>query len=222
MNKAQKLSCKYASAPAPAPLKIFAPAPAPAPVPLKITVTENMKLSKVSLQVTDLMISYDCCNDLYTLDLNRFQWLRSIVICQKCFESVQTFEIDGLHRLRTLKIEMNSFTEKKNKYGKDESKSFHILNCESLESIDIGQYCFSDFAGDFELKNLPSLRSIKIGNIKNPHRYEDNEDMELVLFCAFNQNSSYNFYNSSFVVRSSYRTNYIMIRSSKSSIYYTR
>ena len=156
MNKAQKLSCKYASAPAPAPLKIFAPAPAPAfapapaparapapapaparapapapaparapapapaPAPLKITVTENMKLSKVSLQVTDLMISYNCCNDLYTLDLNRFQWLRSIVICQKCFESVQTFEIDGLHRLRTLKIEMNSFTEKKNKYGKDE------------------------------------------------------------------------------------------------------
>ena len=42
-------------------------------------------------------------------------------------------------------------------------KIFHILNCESLESIDIGEYSFSDFGGDFELKNLPQLQSIQIG-----------------------------------------------------------
>ena len=43
------------------------------------------------------------------------------------------------------------------------SKSFHILNCESLESIQIGEYSFSDFAGEFELKNIPQLQSIEIG-----------------------------------------------------------
>ena len=47
----------------------------------------------------------------------------------------------------------------------DESKSFHILNCESLESIQIGEFSFSDFAGGFELKNLPQLQSIQIGTI---------------------------------------------------------
>ena len=39
------------------------------------------------------------------------------------------------------------------------------MNCESLESIEIGEYSFSDFAGEFELKNVPQLQSIQIGTI---------------------------------------------------------
>ena len=81
----------------------------------------------------------------------------------------------GLNRLKTLKIGSNSFTQKKNSNGDNKSKSFHILNCESLESIEIGQYSFSDFGGVFELKNLPQLQSVQF---------------EL-----------YNFYGSSFVIR---------------------
>ena len=93
---------------------------------------------------------------------------------------MKTFKIDGLNRLKTIKIGINSFTQKKNDYGNDESKSFHILNCESLESIQIDQYSFSDFAGEFELKNLTQLQSIQIGTIRR---------------------NSYNFYHSSFVIR---------------------
>ena len=78
---------------------------------------------------------------------------------------MKTFKIDGLNRLKTIKIGNNSFTHKKNSYGNDASKSFHILNCESLESIEIGEYSFSDYAGEFELKNLPQLQSIQIGTI---------------------------------------------------------
>ena len=78
---------------------------------------------------------------------------------------MQIFRIDGLNRLKCLKIGSNSYVIKSkfNKY--DESKSFHILNCELLESIEIGEYSFSDFAGDFELKNLPQLQSIQIGAV---------------------------------------------------------
>ena len=83
--------------------------------------------------------------------------------------------------MKTIKIGNNSFTQKKNKGGRtDIIKSFHILNCESLESIGIGEYSFSDFGGDFELKNLPQLQSIQIGTIGS---------------------DSYNFYSSSFVIR---------------------
>ena len=91
--------------------------------------------------------------------------VKSIEIGDDCFGSVQTFKIDGLDRLKTIKIGINSFTQKKNSSGNDESKSFHILNCESLESIQIGEYSFSDFGGDFELKNCPQLKSIQIGTI---------------------------------------------------------
>ena len=113
---------------------------------------------------------------------------------------MQTFQIDGLNRLKTIKIGNNSFTQ--NIYGNDGSKSFHILNCESLEFIQIGQYSFSDFAGEFELKNLPQLQSIQIGEIGS---------------------NSYNFYHCSFVIGGiELILNIVMTRSSKSTIHYIR
>ena len=110
-------------------------------------------------------------------DFNSFE---EIVIGNDCFESVETFKIDGLNRLKTIKIGNYSFTQKKKRDGYDLSKSFHILNCESLESIQIGKRSFSDFGGDFELKNLPQLQSIQIGTIGS---------------------TSHNFCYSSFVIR---------------------
>ena len=59
-------------------------------------------------------------------------------------------------------------------------RSFHILNCELLESIEIGQFSFFDYAGQFELSNLPSLQFIDIG---------------------LNDGHSFNFCRSSFVIR---------------------
>ena len=104
-------------------------------------------------------------------NLTSVQSLQSIEIGDYCFESVQTFKIDGLNRLKTIKIGQNSFTQNMNSYGNIKSKSFHIMNCESLESIQIGKFSFSDFAGDFELKNLPQLQSIQIGSIERDYSY---------------------------------------------------
>ena len=133
--------------------------------------------------ITSIVLPDRTCNDVdYTIfDFSRFTLVESIEIGNDSFESVQTFRIDGLNRLKTIKIGKNSFTQKKNGFGDDEWKSFHILNCESLESIRIGQYSFSDYAGEFELRNLPQLQSIQIGTIES--------------------NSS-NFFCSSFVIRS--------------------
>ena len=133
-----------------------------------------MPLSKNELQaidksVTSIIIPNWTCNDIdYTIfDFSRFSIVESIEIGNNCFGSVKTFKIDGLNRLKTIKIGNNSFTQKKYNWGDDKSKSFHILNCESLESIQIGEYSFSDFGGEFELKNLPQLQSIQIGDTEN-------------------------------------------------------
>ena len=48
--------------------------PRPESASLRINVNEFTKWSDVSLQVTDLTISSNCCNDLNALDLNRFKW----------------------------------------------------------------------------------------------------------------------------------------------------
>ncbi|CBK21683.2 uncharacterized protein [Blastocystis hominis] len=143
----------------------------------------------MNIGIKHLKLSNNCV--LVDWDVSLLYNLESIEIGYYCFESVQTFRIEGLNRLKTIIIGNNSFTKRKmmigirsTDYRNSEiyflSKSFHILNCESLESIQIGRCSFSDFAGDFELKNLPQLQSIQIGTIGS---------------------RSCNFYYSSFVIR---------------------
>ena len=88
-----------------------------------------------------------------------------------------------MHKLTTLIIGSSSFTE--SKYAEDNRvhKSFHVKNCELLASIEIAGNAFSDYSGEFELANLPSLKTINIGS----GYYFSN-----------------NFYHSSFVVRGNY------------------
>ena len=141
--------------------------------PVEITITESKELESMRFELSDLVISQNCCNDVNSLDLNQYKYLQSIEIGNDCFESVQTFKIEGLNRLKTIKIGNKSFTQVKSADKWDfnvvnnESKSFHILNCESLESIQIGEWSFVDYAGEFELQNLPQLQSIQIGTVGN-------------------------------------------------------
>ena len=156
-------------------------------------------IQSIDSTITSIVIPNWTCNDIdYTVfDFSRFIQIESIEIGNNCFGSVKTFKIEGLNRLKTIKIGNNSFTQKKNSWEDDKSKSFHILNCESLESIQIGPKSFSDFGGEFELKNLPQLQSIQIG--------------------------SNNFHYSSFVIGGiELILNIVMIRSSKSTIHYIR
>ena len=123
-------------------------------------------IQSIDSSITSIIIPNWTCNDIdyIIFDFSRFSLIESIEIGNYCFGSVQTFKIDGLNRLKTIKIGKKSFTQRKND---DESKSFHILNCESLKFIQIGEYSFSDFGGDFELKNLPQLQFIQIGTIRS-------------------------------------------------------
>ena len=134
--------------------------------------------SNLNIKVTSLHLFDNCM--LNNFDISMFLYLKSVKIGNECFNEVKTFRIEGMSKLKSIMIGFNSFTQKKNCWGRDESKSFHIVNCESLESIDIGDYSFSDFAGDLELKNLPELELISIG------------------YCG---SDSFNFYESSFEMR---------------------
>ena len=141
----------------------------------------------IDSDVKSIRIPDQACNDIdYTLfDFTRFTLVTSIEIGDYCFGSVQTFKIEGLNQLRSVKIGNNSFIlMKRDNWDEslvnNQSRSFHILNCESLETIQIDEYSFCDFAGEFELSNLKSLKSIQIGTIGS---------------------RSYNFYWSSFVIR---------------------
>ena len=102
--------------------------------------------------------------------------------------------------MKTIKIGNNSFTLKND--IDDFKRSFYIKNCESLESIQIGEKSFRCFGGKFKLKNLPQLQSIQIGTIGS---------------------FSWNFHWSSFVIKGiELIWNNVISRSSKSKIHHIR
>ena len=124
------------------------------------------------MNVTNLLISSNSCNILTSLNLNEYKLLKSIEIGDNCFENVNEFVIDGLNELKSLKIGKNSFTlVKKGNWDNDKAensyRSFGILNCIELKSIEIGSFSFSDYGGGFKLINLPKLSTIKIGDVGN-------------------------------------------------------
>ena len=143
-------------------------------IPIPLNDLNELDSSIINLNIPSWSFNNEL--NMIELNLNRFINLESIEIGNNCFESVQTFQIDGLNRLKTIKIGINSFTQVKwNDFENDfagsvskcrnESKSFHILNCESLKVIEIGCCSFCDFGGEFELRDLDNLESIKIGRI---------------------------------------------------------
>ena len=145
-------------------------------IPIPLNNLNELDSSIINLNIPSWSFNNEL--NMIELNLNRFVNLESIEIGNDCFGSVQTFRIEGLNRLKRLKIGHNSFTQVKlNDFENDgsdsiskcrnESKSFHILNCESLKMIEIGRCSFADFGGEFELRNLDNLESIKIGEIGN-------------------------------------------------------
>ena len=136
---------------------------------------------------SSLIIDSNSCNDdnIASFNPSNSVILESIEIGDDCYMNVDIFHINGLKSLKSLKIGMNSFTLLKSGDNWEEDKAnnnrlFGILNCNELESVEIGSYSFSDYGGLFELKNLPELSTIKIGEIGD---------------------DSYNFFYSSFVIK---------------------
>lgn len=142
-----------------------------------------MEILNSNICVENLIIVSTVCSDLNILDFSQLKWLKVINIGDECFKNVNTFTISGLKRLQSLKIGNNSFTKNKNWYGEYIKNTFSLVNCFSLQSIEIGEYSFSDYAGLFELKNLPALQMIQIGKIDR---------------------WSNNFYRASFVIQGSF------------------
>ena len=143
-------------------------------IPIPLNDLNELDSSIINLTIPSWSFNNEL--NLNELNLNRFEKLKSIEIGNDCFGSIQRFEIEGLNRLHSLKIGDNSFTQVKSidfendldgsiSKCRNESKSFHILNCESLKMIEIGECSFADFGGEFELRNLDNLESIKIGEI---------------------------------------------------------
>ena len=122
-------------------------------------------LESIDSNIKSIHLPDRICNDeeYATLVFSRFILLEELEIGSNSFKFINEFIIDGLNHLKSLKIGMNSFTSLIG--DNNSSRSFSILNCVELESIEIGPFSFVDYGGGFELFNLPKLSTIKIGEI---------------------------------------------------------
>ena len=170
-------------------------------------------IESIKSKVTSIHLPDRTCNDIDYIIFNfsRFTLLKELVIGSNSFMNVNKFNIDGLNHLKSLIIGMDSFTHLKSSnwhYDRNRddkannpNRSFHILNCAELKSIEIGLYSFSDYGGGFELRNLPKLSTIKIGEIGS---------------------ESCNFYYSSFVIQGIIDMILLMNRSSTFEFHWIR
>ena len=150
----------------------------------------NIPTNTISLSVFSVACNFE---SLTELNLSNYDSLESIEVGSNSLMNVNLFVIDGLNELKSLKIGYNSFTKALGGHDNDSSRSFQILNCAKLESIDIESFSFSDYGGLFELDNLPNLITIKM--------------------------STSNFYYSSFVIKSIIDMILLMNRSSTFEFY---
>ena len=92
--------------------------------------------------------------------------LKHILIGNDCFGKVRLVELNGLNKLESVEIGMESVTITKSvnfrKTGERKDGLFRIVNCPKLNSIQIGDWSFCDYHS-FEFKSLPSLQSIQMG-----------------------------------------------------------
>ena len=84
----------------------------------------------------------NACNsqDISVFSLIDYRNILSIEIGNDNLMYVNEFVMNGLNQLKSLKIGTTSFTEQKdnwNMVNTNPSRSFHILNCSKLKSIEI-------------------------------------------------------------------------------------
>ena len=100
----------------------------------------------------------DYGNDLSVFDTDCLKGIERIEIGDDCCKKVTQFVIDGLNELKSIKIGEKSFILDKDTR---EGTKCVIMNCDQLRQIRIGYRSFCCYES-FELKNLPSLISIKL------------------------------------------------------------
>ena len=154
------------------------------PTVTSTVIRSRTEFNSIPLDVEDLWIGRFDASYMYELSPSRFQSLKTLVIGNGlfwsvnrlelnnqnslqiiyigdyCFGQLRVFELDGLSELESVVIGERSFriSDKERRDG-----SYRIVNCPKLKSIQIGDFSFSDYHS-FELNNLPSLQSIDMGN----------------------------------------------------------
>ena len=80
--------------------------------------------------------------------------MESLIIMDRNFRHVNTFDVSNFPNLRTVLIETNSFTTIQNGFANNVNRSFRMTNNTALTTVAIGRYSFSDYGGGFIISSI--------------------------------------------------------------------
>ena len=116
------------------------------------------------------MIEYNVKNNSYnspdydSVFIPQLSKLKRMIIGNNCFVNTTRFIVDGLNELELVKIGKRCFMLEGITTGEARKGSeCVIVNCPKLHQIQIGADSFLCYV-KMELKNLPSLQSLNLGN----------------------------------------------------------
>ena len=118
--------------------------------------------------VTEIRIGSRKCNseEFGVLDLSEFKNLKSVVIGDDSYRYVSEVKLIGLSELESVVIGKNSFTKKKNGFGKESNRRFYVKNCPLLRELRVGRYSFSDYASAV-IEGNDALEVIAMGELSS-------------------------------------------------------
>ena len=108
------------------------------------TVCSTSDLASIESGVTHITVSNNCGNEntVASLYFTRFTQLKELVIGE------------------------NSFTKKKNGFGKESNRRFYVKTCPSLRELRVGRYSFSDYVSAV-IEGNDALEVIAMGELSS-------------------------------------------------------
>ena len=133
---------------------------------LKVEIHNELEWNSFDKSVGELIVCSSCCNEASwkKLDLGELKSARRVVIGDECFMHVEELKLVGLMKLESVVIGENCFTKKKNAYGKNPDRHFHLKDCPKLKSLKMGRYSFSDYTV-CEIESVDALEGIEMGRL---------------------------------------------------------
>ena len=127
---------------------------------------KHVELNRLSSESREWIVQNDQYNNSSTtsITIRDYPHLKRIVIGNDCYERIRLLEMDGLEELERVVIGEYTCTIANDElhHRKQIDGRYRVLNCPKLKSIQIGDCSFFDYTS-FEFRNLPSLRSVRMG-----------------------------------------------------------
>ena len=124
-----------------------------------------LKLTDHSAELT-IPDGYFNGKSIITFNISNNGDLKRIEIGNDSYGDVREFDLEGLSELESVVIGQRSITYAKEDSAVRNSRrtdgDYRIVNCPKLKYLQIDDWSFSDYHS-FELNNLPSLQSIDVG-----------------------------------------------------------